>query len=109
MLGKVGIFRFATLLLVVLLFVQIPISQNEDSKAHVNLYHFLLIVLPVYFVPGIFKLKLNLAVLLFVVFVATSLIVAPAYGAGLRSTLILFAASAYCLGALAAKKLTELQ
>lgn len=109
MLGKIGIFRLATLLLVVLLFVQIPISQNEDSKAHINLYHLLLIVLPMYFVPGILKLRFNLAVLLFAVFVATTLIVAPAYGVGLRSTLILFAASAYCLGSLAAKKLTEQQ
>jgi hypothetical protein len=101
--------RAAAITLMAMLFVQIPLGHSTTSKSHVNVYHILLLLMPVLYVPAARYLKLNPATAFIGAMIATSLAAAATYGGGLRSTLILFVATSYFLGVVFGRKLAEME
>lgn len=91
-------------LIVVFLFVQVPLSQNTDDKTHINVYHILLITLPFLYLPALKHFKLHLGWMFIAVLTATTIAAAPAYGAGLRSTQIVFVIMACFMGGMYGRK-----
>jgi hypothetical protein len=99
--------RAAAVTLMVMLFVQIPLGHSTTSKSHVNVYHILLLLYPMLYLPALRYLKVNPATAFIAVMIATSLAAAATYGGGLRSTLILFVATSYFLGVVFGRKLAD--
>ena len=96
----------ATLLLV-FLFVQIPLTQNTDDKTHINVYHILLLTLPFLYVPSLKHFRVNMATIFIVVLTLTTIFAAPAYGAGLRSTQLVFVVMAFFMGSMYGRKFDD--
>ena len=96
----------ATLLLV-FLFVQIPLTQNTDDKTHINVYHILLLTLPFLYVPSLKHFRVNTATIFIVVLTLTTIFAAPAYGAGLRSTQLVFVVMAFFMGSMYGRKFDD--
>ncbi|HEY4146747.1 O-antigen ligase family protein [Pinirhizobacter sp.] len=101
--------RVAAITLMAMLFVQIPLTHSTASKSHVNVYHILLLLMPMLYFPALRYLKLNPATAFIAVMAVTSLAAAATYGGGLRSTLILFVATSYFLGVVFGRKLHEME
>jgi hypothetical protein len=101
--------RAAAITLMAMLFVQIPLTHSAASKSHINVYHILLLLMPMLYFPALRYLKLNPATAFISVMVATSLAAAATYGGGLRSTLILFVATSYFLGVVFGRKLLDME
>lgn len=97
--------RTAAGLLIAMIFVQIPLGRSANS--HINVYHLLLLLLPVLYFPALRYLKLNPATAFIGVMTVTSCFAAVDYGGGLRSTLVLFIALAYFLGVVFGRKLED--
>jgi hypothetical protein len=101
--------RAIAITLMAMLFVQIPLTHSASSKSHVNVYHILLLLLPVLYVPALRYLKLNPATAFIGVMIVTSMAAAATYGGGLRSSLILFVATSYFLGVVFGRKLHDVE
>src|SRR6201991_2598337 len=101
--------RAAAITLMAMLFVQIPLGHSTTSKSHVNVYHILLLLMPVLYIPAARYLKLNPGTAFIATMIATSLAAAATYGGGLRSTLILFVATSYFLGVVFGRKLADME
>ena len=101
--------RAAAITLMAMLFVQIPLTHSTTSKSHVNVYHLLLLLFPLLYLPALRYLKLNPATAFIGVMTMTSLAAAATYGGGLRSTLILFVATSYFLGVVFGRKLHDVE
>ena len=101
--------RAAAITLMAMLFVQIPLGHSTTSKSHVNVYHILLLLMPMLYLPAARYLKLNPGTAFIATMIATSLAAAATYGGGLRSTLILFVATSYFLGVVFGRKLAEME
>lgn len=101
--------RAMAITLMAMIFVQIPLGHSSASKTHVNVYHLLLLMMPVLYLPAARYLKLNPATAFIGVLTATSLAAAATYGGGLRSTLIVFVAASYFLGLVFGHKLAEME
>lgn len=101
--------RAAAITLMAMLFVQIPLTHSTASKSHINVYHILLLLMPMLYLPALRYLKFNPATAFLGVMVATSLAAAATYGGGLRSTLIVFAATSYFLGVVFGRKLHDVE
>ena len=96
----------ATLLLV-FLFVQIPLTQNTDDKTHINVYHILLLTLPFLYIPSLKHFRVNTATIFIVILTLTTIFAAPAYGAGLRSTQLVFVLMAFFMGSMYGRKFED--
>lgn len=94
-------------LLLVFLFVQIPLTQNTDDKTHINVYHILLLLLPFLYVPSLKHFRINTATIFIVVLTITTIFAAPAYGAGLRSTQLVFVVMAFFMGSMYGRKFDD--
>ena len=101
--------RAAAIVLMAMLFVQIPLTHSTASKSHINVYHILLLLMPMLYIPAVRYLKFNPATAFLAVMVVTSLAAAATYGGGLRSTLIVFAATSYFLGVVFGRKLHDVE
>ena len=101
--------RAAAITLMAMLFVQIPLGHSTTSKSHVNVYHILLLLMPMLYLPVARYLKLNPGTAFIAAMIATSLAAAATYGGGLRSTLILFVAASYFLGVVFGRKLADME
>ncbi|MEX1827226.1 O-antigen ligase family protein [Luteibacter sp. CQ10] len=100
--------RAAAVLLIAMIFVQIPLTHSAESKSHVNVYHLLLLLMPVIYLPAMRYLKVNPATAFIATMMGTSLAASASYGGGLRSTLIVFVAASYFLGTVFGRKLDDL-
>lgn len=100
--------RAAAVLLMAMIFVQIPLTRSAESKSHVNVYHLLLLLMPVIYLPAMRHLKVNPATAFIATMMGTSLVASASYGGGLRSTLIVFVAASYFLGTVFGRKLDDL-
>lgn len=100
--------RAAAIFLMAMLFVQVPLTHSAASKSHINVYHLLLLVMPVIYLPAMRYLKVNPATAFIVTMMGTSMAAAASYGGGMRSTLIVFVASSYFLGAVFGRKLPDM-
>ncbi|UPG87776.1 O-antigen ligase family protein [Luteibacter aegosomatis] len=100
--------RAAAVLLIAMIFVQIPLTHSTESKSHVNVYHLLLLLMPVIYLPAVRYLKVNPATAFIATMMGTSLAASASYGGGLRSTLIVFVAASYFLGTVFGRKLDDL-
>jgi len=100
--------RAAAVSLMAMIFVQVPLSHSASSKSHVNVYHLLLLVFPLLYLPAARYLKVNPATAFIGTMIATSAAAGATYGGGLRSTLLVFVASSYFLGVVFGRKLPEL-
>lgn len=105
---KINKTRAAAVTLMAMLFVQVPLTHSTASKSHVNVYHLLLLLLPMLYFPALRYLKLNPATAFIATLAATSLGAAAVYGGGMRSTLVVFVASSYFLGTVFGRKLPDL-
>lgn len=101
--------RALAITLMAMIFVQIPLGHSSTSKTHVNVYHLLLLAMPVLYIPAVRYLKLNPATAFLATLTATSMAAAATYGGGLRSTLIIFIAASYFLGLVFGHKLAEFE
>jgi O-antigen ligase len=101
--------RATAILLMAMLFVQIPLSHSAASKSHVNVYHILLLLLPLLYLPALRYIKFNPATAFIAAMTMTSLAASATYGGGLRSTLILFVATSYFLGVVFGRKLDDIE
>jgi hypothetical protein len=101
--------RAAAITLMAMLFVQIPLGHSTTSKSHINVYHILLLLMPMLYIPAARYLKLNPGTAFIATMIATSLAAAATYGGGLRSTLILFVATSYFLGVVFGRKLADME
>jgi hypothetical protein len=101
--------RALAITLMAMIFVQIPLSHSSTSKTHINVYHLLLLAMPVLYIPAVRYLKLNPATAFLATMTATSMAAAATYGGGLRSTLIVFIAASYFLGLVFGHKLAEFE
>ncbi|WP_177191181.1 O-antigen ligase family protein [Luteibacter sp. UNC138MFCol5.1] len=90
-----------------MIFVQVPLSHSTSSKSHVNVYHLLLLLFPLLYLPAARYLKVNPATAFIGTMIATSAAAGATYGGGLRSTLLVFVASSYFLGVVFGRKLPE--
>lgn len=99
--------RAAAVLLIAMIFVQIPLTHSAESKSHVNVYHLLLLLMPVIYLPAMRYLKVNPATAFIATMMGTSLAASASYGGGLRSTLIVFVAASYFLGTVFGRKLDD--
>jgi O-antigen ligase/polysaccharide polymerase Wzy-like membrane protein len=99
--------RSAAIILLAMIFVQVPLTHSAASKSHVNVYHVLLLLLPVLYFPALRYLKLNPATAFIGVMLLTSVAAAATYGGGMRSTLIVFVALSYFLGVVFGRKLQD--
>jgi hypothetical protein len=100
--------RAAAIALMAMLFVQVPLTHSASSKSHVNVYHLLLLLMPVVYFPALRYLRLNPATAFIATLAATSLGAAATYGGGMRSTLVVFVAASYFLGVVFGRKLPDL-
>ncbi|WP_175472771.1 O-antigen ligase family protein [Luteibacter sp. 329MFSha] len=91
-----------------MIFVQVPLSHSTSSKSHVNVYHLLLLLFPLLYLPAARYLKVNPATAFIGTMIATSAAAGATYGGGLRSTLLVFVASSYFLGVVFGRKLPEM-
>jgi O-antigen ligase len=105
---KINKTRAAAVTLMAMLFVQVPLTHSTASKSHVNVYHLLLLLMPVLYFPALRYLKLNPATAFIATLAATSLGAAAVYGGGMRSTLVVFVAASYFLGTVFGRKLPDL-
>lgn len=96
----------ATLLLV-FLFVQIPLTQNTDDKTHINVYHILLLMLPFFYLPSLKYFRVNAATVFIAVLTLTTILAIPDYGAGLRSTQLIFVMTAFFMGSMYGRKFVD--
>ncbi|KJV32478.1 O-antigen ligase family protein [Luteibacter yeojuensis] len=101
--------RALAITLMAMIFVQIPLGHSSTSKTHINVYHLLLLAMPVLYIPAVRYLKLNPATAFLATLTATSMAAAATYGGGLRSTLIVFIAASYFLGLVFGHKLAEFE
>jgi hypothetical protein len=101
--------RALAITLMAMIFVQIPLGHSSTSKTHINVYHLLLLAMPVLYIPAVRYLKLNPATAFLATMTATSMAAAATYGGGLRSTLIVFIAASYFLGLVFGHKLAEFE
>lgn len=101
--------RGAAIVLMAMLFVQVPLGHSTSSKSHVNVYHLLLLLMPVVYLPAARYLKLNPATAFIATMAATALAAGATYGGGLRSTLIVFVAASYFLGVVFGRKLQDVE
>ncbi|MDQ7994929.1 MAG: O-antigen ligase family protein [Luteibacter sp.] len=101
--------RGAAIVLLAMLFVQIPLGHSTTSKSHVNVYHLLLLLMPVLYIPAARYLKLNPATAFIATMTATAIAASATYGGGVRSTLILFVAASYFLGVVFGRKLHDIE
>lgn len=101
--------RAAAITLMAMLFVQVPLTHSATSKSHVNVYHILLLLMPLLYLPAVRYLKLNPATAFIATMMGTSLAAAATYGGGMRSTLIVFVAMAYFLGVVFGRKLQDVE
>ncbi|MDR6641215.1 MULTISPECIES: O-antigen ligase family protein [Rhodanobacteraceae] len=101
--------RGAAIVLLAMLFVQIPLGHSTTSKSHVNVYHLLLLLMPVLYIPAARYLKLNPATAFIATMTATAIAASATYGGGVRSTLILFVAASYFLGVVFGRKLQDIE
>ncbi|WP_448097757.1 O-antigen ligase family protein [Luteibacter yeojuensis] len=101
--------RAAAVTLMAMLFVQVPLTHSTTSKSHVNVYHLLLLLMPLLYLPAVRYLKLNPATAFIATMMGTSLAAAATYGGGMRSTLIVFVAMAYFLGVVFGRKLQDVE
>lgn len=101
--------RGAAIVLLAMLFVQIPLGHSSTSKSHVNVYHILLLLMPVLYIPAARYLKLNPATAFIATMTATAIAASATYGGGVRSTLILFVAASYFLGVVFGRKLQDVE
>lgn len=101
--------RGAAIVLLAMLFVQIPLGHSTTSKSHVNVYHILLLLMPVLYIPAARYLKLNPATAFIATMTATAIAASATYGGGVRSTLILFVAASYFLGVVFGRKLQDVE
>ncbi|WP_043693906.1 O-antigen ligase family protein [Luteibacter sp. 9133] len=101
--------RGAAIVLLAMLFVQIPLGHSTTSKSHVNVYHLLLLLMPVLYIPATRYLKLNPATAFIATMTATAIAASATYGGGVRSTLILFVAASYFLGVVFGRKLQDIE
>lgn len=101
--------RAAAVTLMAMLFVQVPLTHSTTSKSHVNVYHLLLLLMPLLYLPAVRYLKLNPATAFIATMMGTSLAAAATYGGGMRSTLIVFVAMAYFLGVVFGRKLHDVE
>ena len=46
--------RAAAITLMAMLFVQIPLTHSTASKSHINVYHILLLLMPMLYLPAFF-------------------------------------------------------
>jgi hypothetical protein len=99
--------RAMAITLMAMIFVQIPLTHSAASKSHVNVYHILLLLLPMLYVPALRYIKVNPATVFIGAMVATSLAAAATYGGGLRSSLVVFVATSYFLGVVFGRKLQD--
>ncbi|SEO94708.1 O-antigen ligase [Luteibacter sp. UNC138MFCol5.1] len=99
--------RAAAVSLMAMIFVQVPLSHSTSSKSHVNVYHLLLLLFPLLYLPAARYLKVNPATAFIGTMIATSAAAGATYGGGLRSTLLVFVASSYFLGVVFGRKLPE--
>ncbi|MDR6935642.1 O-antigen ligase family protein [Luteibacter sp. 3190] len=100
--------RAAAVSLMAMIFVQVPLSHSTSSKSHVNVYHLLLLLFPLLYLPAARYLKVNPATAFIGTMIATSAAAGATYGGGLRSTLLVFVASSYFLGVVFGRKLPEM-
>ncbi|NID14577.1 O-antigen ligase family protein [Luteibacter yeojuensis] len=105
---KINKTRAAAVILMAMLFVQVPLTHSAASKSHVNVYHILLLLMPVLYLPALRYLKLNPATAFIATMAMTSLGAGAVYGGGMRSTLIVFVAASYFLGVVFGRKLPDL-
>lgn len=105
---KINKTRAAAVALMAMLFVQVPLTHSSASKSHVNVYHILLLLMPVLYFPALRYLKLNPATAFIATLAATSIGAAAVYGGGMRSTLVVFVAASYFLGTVFGRKLPDL-
>lgn len=101
--------RAAAVTLMAMIFVQVPLTHSTSSKSHVNVYHVLLLLMPLLYLPAVRYLKLNPATAFIATMMGTSLAAAASYGGGMRSTLIVFVAAAYFLGVVFGRKLQDVE
>jgi hypothetical protein len=101
--------RGAAIVLLAMVFVQIPLGHSSTSKSHVNVYHILLLLMPVLYIPAARYLKLNPATAFIATMIGTAVAASATYGGGVRSTLILFVAASYFLGVVFGRKLQEIE
>ncbi|WP_426284495.1 O-antigen ligase family protein [Luteibacter sp. E-22] len=101
--------RAAAVTLMAMIFVQVPLTHSTTSKSHVNVYHILLLLMPLLYLPAVRYLKLNPATAFIATMMGTSLAAAATYGGGMRSTLIVFVAMAYFLGVVFGRKLQDVE
>lgn len=99
--------RAAAVALMAMIFVQVPLTHSAASKSHVNVYHLLLLALPVLYLPAARYLKVNPATAFIATMIATSAAAGATYGGGLRSTLLVFVAASYFLGVVFGRKLAD--
>lgn len=96
----------ATVLLV-FLFVQIPLIQSTEDKSHINVYHILLLVLPVLYLPSLKHFRFNAATLFITVLCVTTMFATLNYGGGLRSTQLVFVITAFFMGSMYGRKFDD--
>lgn len=104
---KINSIKAVATLLLVFLFVQIPLTQNTDDKTHINVYHILLLTLPWLYIPSLKHFRLNAATVFIAVLTVTTILAAPAYGAGLRSTQLIFVMAAFFMGSMYGRKFVD--
>ena len=89
------------------LFVQIPLTQNTDDKTHINVYHILLLILPFFYIPSLKHFRVSAATVFIAILTLTTILATPNYGAGLRSTQLIFVIAAFFMGSMYGRKFVD--